>query len=344
MRPSDLSAALAAIIPTRQPCFVKAAPGVGKSSIAYQAAASLYNGATVASAVGGFPEVPWFLPIRAVDRDPIDFRGVLYVTDGRGQWTTPDLIERLVPEGGVLCIEELPQAVPAVQCVLRELLLERSIAGHRIPDTWSVLGTGNRQEDRAGAGRLLSHVASSVIMLNLEVDLDDWQRWALERGIKSEIRAFLRFKPDQLHSFDPGRELNADPRSWERLSNVFDAVPRRLWNEVFSGIVGPGPAGGLIDFVELYAKLPDPDAILKTPLTATVPTESSVCWALSGAIVERCRNGTQALVKAAIDYVTRMKAELAVKSVLDIMHLQPAIVSSMLQNHDWLKNNLHLLR
>jgi hypothetical protein len=341
MRASELSAAVAAVLPTHQPLFIKGAPGVGKSSIVYQAAAGIYNGSTVASAVGGFPIVPWFVPIRAVDRDPIDFRGVLYVSEGKGHWTTPDLIERLGPEGGVLCIEELPQAVPAVQCVLRELLLERSIAGHRIPDTWSVVATGNRQEDRAGAGRLLSHVASSVIMLNLDVDMEDWQRWAAERGIRSEIRSYLRFKPDMLHSFDPGRELNADPRGWERVHNVFDAVPERLRMDVFSGTVGPGPAGGLIDFCTLYAKLPDVDAILATPMAGSVPQEASVCWALIGAISDRCRNAAISVAKAAATYAARLKPEYACCLIRDIMAAQPQ-ACALPEIADWVRANPHL--
>lgn len=341
MRASELKAAIAAVLPTHQPMFIKGAPGVGKSSIVYQAAAGIFNGSTVASAVGGFPIVPWFVPIRAVDRDPIDFRGVLYVSEGKGHWTTPDLIEKLVPEGGVLCIEELPQAVPAVQCVLRELLLERSIAGHRIPDTWSVVATGNRQEDRAGAGRLLSHVASSVIMLNLDVDMDDWQSWAIQRGIRPEIRSYLRFKPDMLHSFDPGRELNADPRGWERVHNVFDAVPDRLRMDVFSGTVGPGPAGGLIDFCAMHAKLPDVDTILANPTAGSVPQEASVCYALIGAISDRCRNASLSVAKAAAVYGARLKPEYTVCLMMDIIVAQPESVG-LPEFDKWVSQNLHL--
>jgi hypothetical protein len=231
--------------------------------------------------------------------------------------------------------------VPAVQCVLRELLLERSIAGHRIPDTWSVVATGNRQEDRAGAGRLLSHVASSVIMLNLDVDMEDWQRWAAERGIRSEIRSYLRFKPDMLHSFDPGRELNADPRGWERVHNVFDAVPERLRMDVFSGTVGPGPAGGLIDFCTLYAKLPDVDAILATPMAGSVPQEASVCWALIGAISDRCRNAAISVAKAAATYAARLKPEYACCLIRDIMAAQPQ-ACALPEIADWVRANPHL--
>lgn len=341
MRASELVAAMAAIVPTRQPVFVKGPPGVGKSSIVYQAAASIYNGSTVASAVGGFPPVPWFVPIRAVDRDPIDFRGVLYVTEGKGQWTTPDIVDRLGQDGGVICIEELPQAVPAVQCVLRELLLERSIAGHRIPDTWSVVATGNRQEDRAGAVRLLSHVASSVIVLNLDVNNEDWQRWALERGIKPEIRAYLRFKPDMLHSFDPGRELNADPRSWERVNNVLDRLPERLQYDVLSGTVGPGPAGGFCDFCKLYAKLPDPDTILNSPSSASVPAEASVCWALIGALSDRCRGAALGIAQAAVTYAARMLPEFATCLIRDVMAAQPAS-KSLPEIRNWVAANPHL--
>jgi hypothetical protein len=327
MNPRDLGSALTALIPTGQAVFVKGAPGTGKSSVVYQSAAGIFDGSTVASAVGGFPEVDWFLPIRAVDRDPIDFRGVLYVADGKSRWTTPDLMERLGPDGGVICIEELPQAVPAVQCVLRELLLERAIAGHRIPKTWTVIATGNRQEDRAGAGRLLSHVASSVVILSLTPSIKDWQKWALERGIRPEIRSFLNFLPALLHDFDPSREINTDPRGWERISNIMDSIPERLQQEVFGGTVHEAAAGQFIDYLALCSRLPDPDEVLKHPDTATIPTEASVRWALSGAIVERCRKADHKTVEAAATYTGRLPAEIGAKMFIDMTALQPQVAT-----------------
>ena len=343
MRARDLSAAIAALIPTSQPFFVKGPPGVGKSSLAFQAASKVYDGDSVASAVGGFPQVPWFCCVRAVDRDPIDFRGVLYVTDGKAQWTIPDLVDKLTasPDGGLLLLEELPQAVPAVQCVLREVLLEHAIGGVPLPKNWSVGATGNRQEDRAGAGRLLSHVASSVVMLNLEVSLDDWQAWAVKRGIEPEIRSFLRFKPEMLHQFDPARELNADPRGWERLSHIYRAIPDALQNEVFAGTVGQAPAGAFLDYVQLYAKLPDPDAILANPNGSSVPTESSVCWALIGSLVTRCSKAAITVVQAAAVYFSRMKPEFAVAGIVDLAQVQPQAIT-LPEVRQWMASHPHL--
>src|SRR3990167_2511379 len=106
--------------------FIKGKPGVGKSSIVYQAAAAIHNGATAASAVGGFPQVPWFIAFPSMDRDPSDVGG-LYGMNATGKWVRQpsDLWEGMVanPDGGVLCIEELPQATSLMQCALRELLL-----------------------------------------------------------------------------------------------------------------------------------------------------------------------------------------------------------------------------
>jgi len=104
MKPSELGATLTALIPTRQPVFIKGAPGTGKSSIVWQAASACWNGQTAASTVGGLPDVDWFVTIRATDRDPVDLRGIPYQQDGYTLWAKPDLLASLKDGGGVICV------------------------------------------------------------------------------------------------------------------------------------------------------------------------------------------------------------------------------------------------
>lgn len=342
MKPSELLPTLQALIPTKQSILLKGPPGTGKSSIVWQAASAIWNGATTASTVGGLPDVDWFNVIRATDRDPVDLRGIPYQENGCTLWAKPDLIAALTKSpAGVICIEELPQATPAVQCVLRELLLDRRIGGHKIPEDWCVIATGNRQEDRAGAGRLLSHVASSVIILDIEVSVDDWQNWALAAGIAPDIRAFIRFRPSLLWDFDPIRERNADPRAYERLSRVIDKVPQYAQLPVAAGCLGDGPAAEFLAFRQLYLQLPDPAVILANPTGTTVPTEPAVVYALIGALTERARAATDKELGALAQFAGRLSGEFGTLLMRDSLAVNPRF-ATLPTTMAWIRANAHL--
>jgi len=75
------------------------------------------------------------------------------------------------------------------------------------------------------------------VHLDLEPDLDDWCRWAVKAGVRPEIIAFLRFKPELLHTADATSEANAwpTPRSWEMASNVLSGIANRQKATFLSG-------------------------------------------------------------------------------------------------------------
>lgn len=60
MRPSEVATALAVLVPTRWPVYLWDSPGVGKSSVVWQAAQSLK---------------PKPIDVRATLLDPVDLRG-----------------------------------------------------------------------------------------------------------------------------------------------------------------------------------------------------------------------------------------------------------------------------
>jgi MoxR-like ATPase len=81
------------------------------------------------------------------------------------------------PEHGIFLIDELAQADTAAQKILRNLIQEREIHGKKLKEGWSIVTTGNRTVDRAGANRLLSHLSNVLTRVELEVSLDDWTAW-----------------------------------------------------------------------------------------------------------------------------------------------------------------------
>jgi hypothetical protein len=104
------------------------------------------------------------------------------------------------------------------------------------------------------------------VHLELEADLSDWCRWAVSAGVRPEIIAFLRFKPDLLHAADTTSDANAwpTPRSWEMASHVLCGVARRqntafltgageFEAQLLDGTVGQAASAELLAFLRLLS-------------------------------------------------------------------------------------------
>lgn len=214
---------------------------------------------------------------------------------------------------GVLCMDDRNQSNNDLQKAMANLVQERELHGVPLADNWYIFSTGNRQEDRAGANRVLSHLADREYEFSLETHIDDSTVWMMENGIRPEVVSFLRFKSDMLHNFDPQREKNATPRGWcERVSPAIDVVPKEAEFETFKGAIGEGPASEFTGFLRIFRKLPNPDAILLNPKTADVPTDPATLYALSGSLAQRASASN---FERVCQYLERIAPEFSVLTV-----------------------------
>jgi MoxR-like ATPase len=159
VRPTDVTNALAALVPTRRPIYLWGPPGVGKSSLVKQAAESLKLD---------------LIDVRATLLDPVDLRGLPRIDGESAVWLPPAFLPRFGE--GVLFLDELAQAAPLVQSACLQLTLDRRIGKYELPDGWSVIAASNRSEDRAGTHRLISPLLNRFVHLDLEVSAEDWQQ------------------------------------------------------------------------------------------------------------------------------------------------------------------------
>jgi len=193
--------------------------------------------------------------------------------------------------GGVLCFDDRNQAGNDLQKVLANLCQARNLHGVPLADGWTIVSTGNRQEDRAGANRVLSHLRDRETVITLEPHLDDWCSYALEHGVNPMVVTYLRWRPGNLHNMDPANDIGASPRSWtEGVSPNIGLVPAEAEMEVFAGDVGEGIAAEFVGFMRIYRNLPNIDNVLLNPDVATVPEDVQTKYALAGAIAERATN------------------------------------------------------
>ena len=301
MRATLLKDTLQALIKAGRSVAIEGAPGGGKTTIVHQVAEAM-----------GLPVVERHMPTMLVE----DF-GIPYPTDAGFEYKLPDWFPHKgkagTENGGVLLFDDRNQANADLQKVLANIQQARTLHGKPMADGWTVVSTGNRQSDRAGANRVLSHLRNRETVLEFETHLDDSTQWMIDNAVRPEVIAFTRFRPHLLHDFDPQRDVNPTPRSWvEGVSAILGKVPAEAEYECFKGAIDEGAAAEFVGFIRIYRKLPNPDAILINPDTADVPTDPATLYALSGALAERATSGN---FERVVTYTGRMPAEFSVLSI-----------------------------
>lgn len=315
MRSSLLKETLKSLFPIQRTVSIEGSPGGGKTTLVHEIAEEL-----------GIPCVEKHMPTMLVE----DF-GILFPDHKEAQslhYKLPDWfpVKGKAPERGILLFDDRNQASNDLQKVLANICQARTLHGVEMPDGWQVISTGNRQSDRAGANRVLSHLRNRETVLELETHLDDWTSWAINHGVRPEVVSFIRFRPGLLHDFDPQRDQNATPRSWvDGVSDVLGTVPSDAEFECFKGAVGEGAAAEFVGFLRIFRKLPNPDAILLNPTTSDVPSDPATLYALSGALAERA---TDSNFERVCSYSERMPPEFSVLTVSYAARRNPDLAST----------------
>jgi hypothetical protein len=154
----------------------------------------------------------------------------------------------------------------------------------------------------------------------MEHDVEDWVSWALKNGIRTDIIAFIRFRPALLLDGD------ACPRTWTYASAILDtAPPQHTQLELISGCVGGGPAAEFIAFARIMNNLVSPDRIIMAPDTADVPTDPATLYAICGCLARRASQQTFPNI---VKYAGRLPAEYSVLLVRDCLRVTPGLDST----------------
>jgi MoxR-like ATPase len=318
MKPSKLYEALHALIGERVPLHIWGACGVGKSQIVSQVANDL-----------GYD----FLDVRAVQLDPVDLRGLPRIAADQTEWVPPKFLPN--NGNGILFLDELTSAPQMTQAGCYQLVLDRKLGEYLLPEGWVVIAAGNPASERGVHFAMPRPLRNRFVHLDLEPDLDDWCKWALKAQVRPEIIAFLRFKPELLHTADTTSEANAwpTPRSWEMASRVLSGIARRQRTQLLSGTnefeaqlldgtVGPPATSEFVAFLRLFRQLPSIDEILLNPATAPVPAEPSAQIAIATALGRAMSDSS---IGRGLTYLDRMPTEMRVMAMRDAAARDTAI-------------------
>lgn len=314
MRATLLAQTIKDLFPIKRTVCIEGAPGGGKTSIVHQVAKQLE-----------VPVIERHMPTMLVE----DF-GILFPNEASDtmHYKLPEWfpVKGKAPERGILLFDDRNQAGADLQKVMANICQARNLHGVHMPDGWMVVSTGNRQSDRAGSNRVLSHLRNRETVLELETHLDDFTSHAIDIGVKPEVISFLRFRPGLLHDFDPQRDQNPTPRAWvEGVSDVLGVVNAESEFDCFKGAVGEGAAAEFVGFMRIFRKLPNPDAILMNPTTSDVPTDPATLYALSGALSHRASTGN---FERLTQYVERMAPEFSVLTVSAACRRDPDLANT----------------
>ncbi|GEP97686.1 ATP-binding protein [Chitinophaga cymbidii] len=306
MTPSALADYLQFAICNNFPVLIKGKPGIGKSDIVSQAAAAAQTDLIIS---------------HPVVSDPTDYKGLPFPNkNGTADFLPFGELRQLINASRqtVFFLDDLGQAPPSVQAACMQLLLARRINGHQVSDQVTFLAATNRREDKAAVGGLLEPVKSRfAAIVELEVNTDDWIKWALQNDMPTELIAFIRFRPELLDDFQPSRDIvnSPSPRTITAIGRQQQAaLPERFEFEAFKGAAGEAFAAEYRGFLKMYRELPSMDEIILNPASAPVPREPGAIYAIAAALSHKM---TDQNIGAICTYLDRLPLENAVASMKD---------------------------
>lgn len=267
-------------VKTKRPVFLWGPPGIGKSEVVEQ----------ITNELGGY-----MIDLRLGQMEPTDLRGIPFYNKetGKMDWAPPIELpdEELASKYPVVVLffDELNTGAPSIQAASYQLILNRRIGKHKLPDNVVMLAAGNRETDKGVTYRMPAPLSNRFIHLEMRVDFDSWEAWAISNDIHPEVISYLSFAKQDLYDFDArsASRAFATPRVWSFVSDLLedeDTDDDTLIN-LISGTVGEGLALKFMAHRKIASKLPKPSDILAGKVDSLKVKEISAQYSL---VVSMC--------------------------------------------------------
>ncbi|MFF5405448.1 AAA family ATPase [Streptomyces misionensis] len=323
-RPDEQLEALTLAVAADLPVLLWGEPGIGKTAALTQLAASL--------------DLPLTTVIASV-HEPSDFSGLPILGEDPAvqgvPMAPPQWAVELVRAGrGLLFLDELSTATPAVQAALLRVVLERRVGALQLPPGVRIVAAANPRASAADGWELSPPLANRFVHLHWVHDREVvvrglggvWPRAQLPRLAPERLAeavafarrvvcGFLEARPTLIHRL-PSTETRRggawpSPRSWEAALTLLAfgtaaGVSRDVLALLVRGAVGDGPGLELLAHMDRM-DLPDPESLLADPPTAELPVRGDLRQAALEAVVaavgarprrERWEAGWAVLVRA----------------------------------------------
>jgi len=287
--------ALSVALQAGTPILAWGPPGVGKTAVITALAESL--------------ALPLEVVLASI-REPADFSGLPVIREDGVKMEAPAWAKRLAQaERGILFLDEISTAPPAVQAALLRVVLDRVVGDLELPPGVAVVAAANPPEQAAGGWDLSPPLANRFCHLTWTLDSGAWidgmirgwpsptvsplaENW--EAGIpaaRSLVAAFIRHRPHLLLQLPQSEEQAGkawpSPRSWDMSARLLAASARAgedVQAILVGGCVGEGPA---LEFLTWRRDLdlPDPEELIREPDKFKVPERGDQAFAILTAVV-----------------------------------------------------------
>jgi hypothetical protein len=244
--------------------------------------------------------------------EPTDLRGLPDLKGEVVRWAVPDELpvvgqEDRFPEHGVLFLDELTHAQPAMQSACFSLVLDRRCGPHRLLPGWKIVAASNYADENGQAFPMSAPLRTRFQHYHMRCSLDAFKRWGLQHGIDPRIIAFLNWNPDYLHK--PSENVDESfptPRTWESASHSLGQFAGDAVEHVIAASVGPGAATVFCGFLALSRSSElnvDIGKLLcgRARSPKLTPEKPDLAWAFVGRIIAYIREHPD-LLSAAIEF------------------------------------------
>jgi len=288
---------LAIAVQARVPVLIWGPPGAGKT-------------ATI-TAVAEALELPLEVIIASI-REPSDFAGLPVVREDGVRMEPPAWAKRLAQAGkGILFLDEISTAPPAVQAALLRVVLDRVVGDLPLPPSVAVVAAANPPEQAAGGWDLSAPLANRFCHLTWEVNPQAWvdgmlRGWPVpaiprlpdgwEAGIpaaRALVASFIRYRPSLLLQVPQSEEQAGrawpSPRTWDMAARLLAAAEAAQAESdvvaaLVNGCVGEGAGLEFLAWRQAL-DLPDPEEILADPNKFRMPERGDLAFAALAAVV-----------------------------------------------------------
>ncbi|MEU1427287.1 MoxR family ATPase [Nocardia sp. NPDC005746] len=347
-RPNLQLEALTLAVAADLPVLLWGEPGIGKTAALTQLSNTL--------------DLPLTTVIASV-HEPSDFSGLPIIGDDPATqgvpMAPPEWAVRLVREGrGLLFLDELSTAPPAVQAALLRLVLERRIGTLRLPPGVRIVAAANPRSSAADGWELSPPLANRFVHLNWVHDHE-----VVVRGLggtwpyatlptldpekfpeavdfaRRAVCGLLAGRPKLVHQL-PSSEARRggawpSPRSWEMTVRLIAfataaGASRDVLSLLVRGSVGDGPGFELLTSIDRM-DLPDPELLLADPGAADLPTRGDLRQAALDAVVAAVRSRR---TKARWDAAWVLLAKAAETGAPDLV-VVPATTLASVRHETW---------
>ena len=300
--------------------------------------------------------------VRLLNMNPVDLRGIPSkdnmkanievngkieeATVAVARWLRPAIFQ-MDPSPDViniLFLDEITAAPQSVQAAAYQLVLDRKVGEHRLPDNCFVFCAGNRVSDKSVAYRMPKALANRMCHIEIYSDVSDWRKWAIDNDIDSRILGFVSYKPDTLFKFDPSNEDLAypTPRSWAMVDSFLKKIPDiGACYALVAGCIGVGMATEFQAYASVYQDLPDVKKIFNGE-KVEYPTQPDVGYALSASIVSHASKANKKQIDNLLVWLDKWSAkDLSTCTIRDLVGSKKltAMISSSPAWVEWVKHN-----